>query len=240
MSRCAKARRARPLLGTVVEISLSAPNEAALTRALAAGFAAVAQVHQLMSRHDPASELSRLNAGGAIEPHPWTRAVLRAASLFSAGSGGVFDARVGARRDLDLGGIAKGFAVDRAVSALRRAGATSGIVNAGGDLRVFGEEPQLVQIRHPMHPGSVAGQLLLRNRAVATSASYFARDLFDGRNQRAVPADVSVTVGADDCMTADALTKVAAVLRHQSRSLLQRFRADALLLERDLPPCWLS
>jgi thiamine biosynthesis lipoprotein len=39
---------------------------------------------------------------------------------------------------LDLGGIAKGYAIDRAIEALRAAGCVSGLVNAGGDLRVYG------------------------------------------------------------------------------------------------------
>jgi thiamine biosynthesis lipoprotein ApbE len=44
---------------------------------------------------------------------------------------------------VDLGGIAKGFAVDRAVKALKCAGLASGVVNAGGDLRVFGLKSEL-------------------------------------------------------------------------------------------------
>ena len=46
---------------------------------------------------------------------------------------------------LDLGGIAKGFAVDRAIHELRRGGCTQGVVNAGGDLRVL----------DPSHSGSI-------------------------------------------------------------------------------------
>ncbi len=191
-----------------------------------------------MSRHDRGSELSRLNAGEEFQPHPWTRAVLRAARKFAAASAGVFD--VAAAGGIDLGGIAKGFAVDRAVAALRRAGATSGMVNAGGDLRVFGDEPQVVHVRHPLQPGKIAGQLFLRERAIATSASYFFPSLYDGRSGAPVPADVSVTVAATDCMTADALTKIALVLRADCAPLLDRFGAEAFLLERNLPPRWLG
>lgn len=238
MSRFIELRRTRPLLGTFVEIAVRSPNEHKGWRALAAGFAAVARVHQLMSRHEPASELSRLNAGEAVTLHPWTRGVLRAARQFAEESAGVFDITFAGQRD--LGGIAKGFAVDCAVAALRKAGATSGIVNAGGDLRVFGDEPQWIRIRHPLRPGEEAGRILLRERALATSSSSFAPDLFDGRNGAPVPRDVSVTVGAADCLTADALTKIALVLRERALPLLTRHGADAFLLERDLPPRWLA
>ena len=91
--------------------------------------------------------------------------------------------RVRFRRPLtiDLGGIAKGFAVDRAVEALKREGLTAGLVNAGGDLRAFGSGSQLVHVRYPAHPMRVAGALRLRERALATSGIYFARRRHRGR-----------------------------------------------------------
>src|SRR5438445_9955130 len=51
---------------------------------------------------------------------------------------------------IDLGGIAKGFAVDRAVDVLGKAGCERGLVNAGGDLRGFGREPWPVTIIDPL------------------------------------------------------------------------------------------
>ncbi|MGH7937376.1 MAG: FAD:protein FMN transferase, partial [Bryobacteraceae bacterium] len=168
MSPCIETRRARPLLGTFVEIAALTPNEQRLEGTVERGFAAVSQVHRLMSRHDPMSDLSQLNRGAArrwVKVHRWTAQVLRAAARFSEESKGAFDITLGAggswrdvmvgrdncikfrrRLTLDLGGIAKGFAVDRAVAVMRSAGVVSGMVNAGGDLRVFGREPQPVQI----------------------------------------------------------------------------------------------
>ncbi len=162
--------------------------------------------------------MSRLNRdGGATQGRgpSLDLPVLRAAQKFAEESDGAFDITIGSSgswRDvlidesrrvrfrrpvtIDLGGIAKGFAVDRAVEALQKAGAKSGIVNAGGDLRVFGDDAQLVQIRHPLEPGRAAGTVLLRERALATSGRYFAPALFDGRTVSRSRDDVSVTVGA--------------------------------------------
>jgi FAD:protein FMN transferase len=260
--RCAKTRRARPLLGTFVEIAVRAPNETVLRRAIAVGFIAVAEVQRLMNRHDPTSELSRLNREAVrskVALHGWTLEVLRAAQKFAEESHGAFDVTTGSAgswRDvaidengrvsfrqpltIDLGGIAKGFAVDRAVEALKKAGAISGIVNAGGDLRVFGDNSQAIQVRHPVDPGRAAGTVHLRNRALATSASYFAPALFDRRTGQALADEISVTVAAPDCLTADALTKIALALREEARVLLIRHGAEAFLLERNLPPRWLS
>lgn len=262
MWRYVEGRRARPLLGTFVEVSARAPDEAVLRRIFAVAFLAIGQVQRLMSRQDPASELSRLNQGAQqrrMTVHRWTGDVLRAARRFSEESEGAFDitlGAVGSWRDveideaggvrflapvtLDLGGIAKGFAVDRAVEAMQKAGAISGVVNAGGDLRVFGESAERISIRHPLAPGCSAGTVLLRERALATSAPYFAPALLNGRTGEQMLEEVSVTVGARDCLTADALTKITLVLREKAQFLLARHGADAFLLERSLPLRWFS
>ena len=250
-------RRARPLLGTFVEIRLAAPDTATAERALRAGFAAVARVQRLMSYHEAASDVARLNRLSARRPvavHPWTAAVLRRAVQLHRVSDGLFDitvapalarggwlpanrargadpgataadieflpgSRVRFRRPLliDLGGIAKGYAVDRAVSALRRHGALSGIVNAGGDLRVFGPAWETVHVRAPDAPGEFTPLVQLRDSALATSAHYFAARRQGGRlcapvidPRTAAPSSAarSVTVQAPECWLADALCKV--------------------------------
>jgi thiamine biosynthesis lipoprotein len=149
---------------------------------------------------------------------------------------------------VDLGGIAKGFAVDQAVAALKENGVESGIVNAGGDLRVFGPAPQIVHLRHPSQPMQMGGAVRLRERAMATSGIYFSRricrghavsPLIDGRKGSASRRLISVSVAAADCMTADALTKIVFASREAATPLLKRHRADALLLEREGSPCWI-
>src|SRR5213595_3861025 len=74
--------------------------------------------------------------------------------------------RVRFRRPLliGFGGIAKGFAVGRAVEVLKRNRVTANIVNGGGDLRVFGSASRLVHLRHPAEPKRAAGGVRLRER----------------------------------------------------------------------------
>jgi thiamine biosynthesis lipoprotein len=154
------------------------------------------------------------------------------------------------RRSLivDLGGIAKGFAVDRAVDALKENGIECGIVNAGGDLRTFGLASQLIHLRHPTDPTRVAGAVRLRERAMATSGIYFARrkyrgkyvgPLLDGRTGQSARELISVSVGAAECMVADALTKIVFALREKAAGLLTQYLADALLLERGGASSWM-
>lgn len=127
--------------------------------------------------------------------------------------------------EVDLGGIAKGYAVDTAIAALRHGGITSGIVEAGGDLYCMGRRPDgskwTVAVRNPRGPGGVA-TLCLANLAVATSGDYERFFVVDGRRyshiidpRTGMPVArgvASASVVASDCETADALATAVSVL----------------------------
>ena len=125
---------------------------------------------------------------------------------------------------VDLGGIAKGYAVDRAIEVLRQAGVQSAAVNAGGDIRLLGDrngQPWRIGIQHPRDPKAVLATLPLSNRAVVTSGDYeryFEKDgiryhhIFDPTSGRPARLCQSVTVVAADATTADALATAAFVL----------------------------
>jgi thiamine biosynthesis lipoprotein len=145
---------------------------------------------------------------------------------------------------IDLGGIAKGFAVDRATEVLIRAGARGGVINAGGDLRVFGPEPHIVDIRHPLDPGRCARRIVLRDGSIATSvaqnghADFANQNLFlDGRTRMPILSRMSATICARDCVTADALTKIALAMRHEARPILRKHRARAFLFSGETAAC---
>lgn len=136
------------------------------------------------------------------------------------------------RLHIDLGGIAKGFAVDRAVDALRAAGVLTGTVNAGGDLRVFGSGSAAIRVRDDASPTRTVGLGMLREGAVATTAAYFVAKsgerrsaVVDPHRDRRVRLIRSICVVARHCVDADALTKVVAVDRRMSAALARRFHA---------------
>jgi thiamine biosynthesis lipoprotein len=140
---------------------------------------------------------------------------------------------------LDLGGIAKGYAVDQAIRALQQAGVQNACVNAGGDLRVIGEEAIEVAIRDPQAPAKMIQTIRLKNQAMATSGSYFSARM---HGAQAVSALVhgwtgapltgigSVSVRAPLCMWADALTKVIAASGDIQNPSLAYFSADAFII----------
>ena len=136
---------------------------------------------------------------------------------------------------LDLGGIATGHAVDRAVAVLIESGARGGVVNAGGDLRAFGSAGWIpIRVRHPADAARAAHLFDVRDIAVATSADYFHSygTLLDPGTGTLRPFGASVTVVAPTCALADALTKVVAVDPARAPETLARHGAHALLLER--------
>src|SRR5689334_16384600 len=93
-------RRAKPLLGTTVAISIAGLPDDEAHAAIERGFAAVAQIHELMSFHEPQSDLSRLNrtaAQAAVEVRADTFKVLQVAQTLSEKSDGVFDITMAGR-----------------------------------------------------------------------------------------------------------------------------------------------
>lgn len=243
-------RRARPLLGTLVEVGVAgaaACHPPWAARAGAAAFSAVQRVQHCLSRFEPGSDVSHFHAlasGQALTVRPATRVVLALAQSLHAASAGLFDISLGsapqgwrldgdrllrldARCTLDLGGIGKGFAVDAAIQALRMAGVGAGWVNAGGDLRVFGRLALPVVLRDE-HAGGVRPFASLADGACATSA-------FDGPHRarlarigrRAPAREAWVSVAAPRCLWADALTKLVAASGDTGHPLLARFGARA-------------
>jgi len=148
---------------------------------------------------------------------------------------------------IDLGGIAKGYAVDRAVEKLRQSGIRSAAVNAGGDIRLLGdrqEKPWRIGIQDPRQSGEIIATLNLKNHSVVTSGDYeryFEKDgvryhhLFNPQTGQPARECQSVTVVAADVATADALATAAFVLGPQQGLVLleQTENVEGLLVAAD-------
>lgn len=138
---------------------------------------------------------------------------------------------------LDLGALAKGWALDRALDAMMPAGARSAMVDLGGNVAVRGPGPAAdgrwrMGIRHPRVEGALMGTLDLAGGAVATSGDYeqmFEAEgvryshLMDPRQGEPARGVVAVTVHAADGATADALSTLLFVLGpDEGRAFLAR------------------
>jgi thiamine biosynthesis lipoprotein len=264
-------RRARPILGTFVEICAQGVTRTIMEAAIEDAFRAVARVHRLMSFQDAESDVSKLNREATIREttvDSWTYEVLRAALDLYLRSSGIFDITAGPafvstpktkdawsaaaellpdnrvrfhRPDIaiDLSGIAKGFAVDRAIDALKRHGIPSAMVNAGGDLAAYGPAPYTVHIRNPRNPSRLLCEAHVDNEALASSGASF--DPFqssgimdpaviDPQTQAPARAIRGATVRARSCMMADALTKVVMIAGEAASGVLSHYGAEALIV----------
>ncbi|MDF3831803.1 FAD:protein FMN transferase [Cupriavidus basilensis] len=253
----AQCRRARPLLGTLVEIQARGAGAAEAVRT---AFGQIEEIHRLMSRYEPASDIGRFNAapvGWPIEMDVRTLAVLAVAAELQVASDGAFDCERSPAQSpsgcpgwtlegavlrkhrqvrLDLGGIAKGYAVDCAIEALRSFSLDYALVNAGGDMRHAGAAPARVALREPGSPARTAMMWQLDNAALASSSvgglappPGAAPRIFSRREPLELPAAAGATVLAPSCMLADALTKVVLVCRAPRHPLLARYGACTLL-----------
>ena len=131
-------------------------------------------------------------------------------------------AREGVR--IDLGGFAKGHAVDNAAAILARRGIKNAIVSAGGDSRVMGDHrgrPWTIAIRDPRRPGDVVAVLPLEDTAISTSGDYeryFEHDgvrchhVLDPKTGKSPSSVHSVTILAADGLTTEGLSKSVFVL----------------------------
>jgi thiamine biosynthesis lipoprotein len=143
---------------------------------------------------------------------------------------------------IDLGGIGKGYGVDRAVQALRDWGIENGLVNVGGDLYALGAsedgDPWTVGVRSPRDADKLSDKLELSDAAVATSGDYLQYFQHGGEKYHHLidPATGaprltemhSVTVRAARCITADAAATVAfGIGRGEAQGLLSRRSSDA-------------
>lgn len=242
--------RLRIGLGTLIAISVEADAASALS-GLEAAFEAVAQVESLMHPTRAGSDLLAIRRGTLGRPldvHPWTWEVLALSSHLNQATTGAFDpclpSAAGRLTDLefaapqsviphkplhiDLGGIAKGYAVDRALAALRAAGCRGGLVNAGGDLAVFGNRARAIVVRDQTDGDRV---IELENAALATSDVCNAarpaehNGYYHGVTRREIRSG-KISVSAARAAVADALTKcLLAIPREMHAALLESFDA---------------
>jgi thiamine biosynthesis lipoprotein len=145
---------------------------------------------------------------------------------------------------IDLGGIAKGFAVDRATERLNACGALHSVVNAGGDIRVQGEVAEPIRLGADpsadampvleLTDGSVAGSSGHRNRR--WHGGHWRGPHVDGIGRTPTSTDRFVCVVAEQCMVADALTKVVMAKGSECADVLRAFGASAYIY--DLSDGW--
>ncbi len=159
------------------------------------------------------------------------------------------DGKIRLKKDgmgITLGGIAKGYAVDKVIEALKQNGIEHALVSAGGDIRTLGnkldETPWRIAIRNPQDKKGSIMSLELSDKAVATSGNYerFLNDgtisphIVDPRTGSIVQGLMSVTILAENTIDADALSTAVFVLGAEDGiRLVERSGSEALIINND-------
>jgi len=291
----------RLVMGTFARIIAVAADSETAKKTIEAAFEQLNKVEELMSYHNPNSEISRINREahtGAVKVSKDTFEVLQKSVEFSKLTEGAFDITVGPLVELwrlageansvptnaelaearskvgyeklvldanemsvwfavegmrlDLGGIAKGYAIDKAIEVLQKSGVVGGMVDVGGDIRCFGVPPRgkkywLIGLQDPNEAKQQIGYgrsllvLKLTDAAVATSGGYRRFTLIEGkkyshiidrRTAAAVEGLSSVTIIADNATDADALATAVSVMgAEKALALIEKLPdAEAILI----------
>ena len=249
-------RKSAFLLGTEVEITVSEKNAKKAKRAIELALKKIRDEEKNLSYYLASSELSRINQNAGkrwIEASPELFSLIKISLAYSQLTDGAFDiafscggykkiildekrkrikfAQKGMA--LDLGGIAKGYIVDRIVKFLQKEGVKEGIVNAGGDLKVFGRKSYRIAIRNPFKK-DVSKVIAVKNKAVCTSGLYErAGHIRNPKTGKPIANPLaSVTIIAPTAMAADALATAVMVMgRERGEKLLQKLNFSYFLID---------
>lgn len=148
--------------------------------------------------------------------------------------------------EIDLGGIAKGYATDMAVQKLRQMGIESAIINAGGNVYALGTKPDgspwLTGIQDPRNANKIIAVIQAKDMAIVTSGDYqryFIRDgiryhhILNPLTGKSAEETISTTVTAPSATEADVLSTTLFVLGPQAGAeFIQQFpNADAVFID---------
>jgi len=159
---------------------------------------------------------------------------------------------------LDLGGIAKGYAIDRAIEAMQKCGTIGGMVDVGGDIRCFGTPPRgknqwLIGLQDPNKPQDWIGTskpslvLKLTDTAIATSGGYRRFAMIGGKKHSHIintktgygsTGPASVTIISKTAADADALATAVSVMgAEKGLGLIEQTPQAEAILVTSLPEC---
>ena len=243
-------------MGTLFEVLLSGDDEENLTAIADAVLDEVQRIDRLLSRFDPRSEISRINRVAGQRPLLIDREI--AGILFMCleawrRTGGLFDVAARSRSaglltdppfeldadgrlvwlaspdmQLDLGGIGKGYALERATDLL--AGVPNALIHGGTSsviARGFGinDEPWRIALRHPAS-GQVVSQVELRDAALSCSAANNQNDIIDPRTGQLPTDSLACAVIAPSATEAEILSTALVCLgREPGERLVEQYAA---------------
>lgn len=249
-------KRARPALGTIVEITITSTDKENSKKTISKCFEKISELEAIFSFHNSESEIRRLCETAHLKPQTVSfdlYRLLKMSRYFYIFSDGLFDVAFGGSTDnnifgissdivllsnrtvffkrplqIDFGGIAKGYIVDKIVDLILLEGAHSGIVNAGGDIRTIGNTHHAIHLRDPNAPQKLPYVTRLKRKAIASSGGYFSEDgqttqIYNSKKNALVKSKRAFCVISPRCVISEAFTKIAFCDLDKAKKLTERW-----------------
>jgi FAD:protein FMN transferase len=228
------------VLGTALELRVTASSEDAAKAAENSVLAEVDRLSAILSTWKKDSEIKRWQESGKpLTLSPDLTNVLKACEKWTADSQGAFSVRpsspdsgkiawtfssasgsatyLAKPGEITIDALAKGYIIDRAVEKAAGPHVSRVMLNIGGDLRVSGDQEEIIRIADPRHDAENAPPLasvVLKNQSMATSGNYRrGKHLIDPRTRQPAEHIASASVIANDATTADALATIFNILK---------------------------
>ncbi len=253
-------------MDTFAEISYYASDERDASDAIEDAFREIERIERIFDKFNNESEVSRINrlaGSGAVNIDAEVFGLIERAINYSRLSSGSFDITIEPLKKgryekisldkerlsvrfleedmkIDLGGIAKGYAVDRTKEILLSKGVSNALINIGGNIYALGnplrKESWKIGIQSPENKKKIIYKLDLRDKAISTSG-YYERGshIIDPANGKAAESIASVTVIASSAEEADALSTAVFVMgKEQGSRLIESLKdTEVLIIEAD-------
>jgi thiamine biosynthesis lipoprotein len=215
-------------MSTIAEITLFSDNK----KAIKESFEEIKRIENKFSRFNKESEISKINLNGSavvsgecidlLKESIRYKEITNGAFDITKNNGNIFfsgnDVKLGKDTQIDLGGIAKGYAVDKIAGILRKNNIKRSMINIGGNLYLIGlpqsKNHWVVGIKDPSSPSKLKGRIKLNKEAgVSTSGDYERPGhIINPKTGESVKDVLSVTIIAKTATEADALSTGVFVL----------------------------
>jgi thiamine biosynthesis lipoprotein len=256
-SRETLSKETKILMDTIAEISCYSSEREVAVEAIGGAFAEMERIEKVFSKFDPESEVSKVNNLAGSEEVAISGELFRLLEdsiYYSRLSAGAFDVTIEPSKKgryekiilnkekssvyfsesdmkIDFGGIAKGYAVDRAKDVLVSHGIKSALVNLGGNIFALGNPPNKdswrIGIRNSRDKDEIIYKMNLKDRAVSTSGNYERPShIIDPATGKPSNEIGGVTVVAPSAEEADALSTAIFVLGRDKGLELARSLRD--------------
>lgn len=230
MKSQSKIKRSIPALGTFFEITYV--QQEGLDEYITDIFKKVKGLEKKLSYFDESGALYKYNKLGVLNDGD-LMLILKICKILEKKSRNIFNPKIPGTSEIDLGGIAKGFIVDKISKILIKDNITA-VVNAGGDLRVFGNCSEPIYIRDPFDfkENIYIGEY--SNISIASSC--ISKDSYDRGGKSKIYIDSEIihcSIIGKNCTICDALTKVTMIDPEISFDILNELKYLGIVIDKN-------